>query len=59
MKKILKSGRIFTEAEDYPADILIENEKIVRIGTDFSDPDAEIIDADGCYVLPGNLQGCR
>lgn len=53
MKKIVKNGRIFTEAEDYQADILIEDEKIVCIGTDISDADAEAIDAAGCYVLPG------
>ena len=53
MKKIVKNGRIFTEAEDYQADILIEDEKIVCIGTDISDVDAEVIDAAGCYVLPG------
>ena len=52
MKKIVKNGRIFTEAEDYQADILIEDEKIVCIGTDISDADAEAIDAAGCYVLP-------
>ena len=53
MKKIVKNGRIFTEAEDYQADILIEDEKIVCIGTDISDVDAEVIDAAGCYILPG------
>ena len=47
MKKIVKNGRIFTEAEDYQADILIEDEKIVCIGTDISDVDAEVIDAAG------------
>ena len=53
MKKIVKNGRIFTEAEDYQADILIEDEKIVCIGKDLPDGDAEVIDAAGCYVLPG------
>ena len=53
MKKIVKNGRIFTEAEDYQADILIEDEKIVCIGKNLPDGDAEVIDAAGCYVLPG------
>ena len=53
MKKIVKNGRIFTEAEDYQADILIEDEKIVCIGKDLTEGDAEVIDAAGCYVLPG------
>lgn len=53
MKKLVKNGRIFTESEDYLADLLIEDEKIVSIGARLHDADAEIIDAAGCYVLPG------
>ncbi len=60
MRTIIKNGHIFTEAEDYQGDILIENEKIVCIGRNLmQDMDmnrnggVEVIDAEGCYVLPG------
>lgn len=53
MKTIIKNGHIFTEAEDYRADILIQGGKIVCIGEELSGEGAQVIDAEGCYVLPG------
>ena len=53
MKTIIKNGHIFTESEDYQADILIRDGKIICIGQKLSEEGAKIIDAEGCYVLPG------
>ena len=53
MKTIIKNGHIFTESEDYQADILIRDGKITCIGQKLSEEGAKIIDAEGCYVLPG------
>lgn len=58
MKTLIKNGHIFTEAQDCHGDILIEDEKIVSIGSNLlgkADEGAgvRIIDAQGCYVLPG------
>jgi len=54
MSLIIKNGTIVTETETYPADILIQGEKIAAIGQDLPTPaDAQVIDASGCYVLPG------
>ena len=58
MKTLIKNGHIFTEAQDCHGDILIEDEKIVSIGSNLlgkADESAgvRIIDAQGCYVLPG------
>lgn len=53
MKTIIKNGHIFTESEDYQADILIQDEKIVCIGQNLCVEDARVIDAGGCYILPG------
>ncbi|MFC7063474.1 dihydropyrimidinase [Halobacillus seohaensis] len=55
MKRIIKNGIIVTAADTYKADILVENEKIVLIGQDLSDPTAEVIDAEGNYVFPGGI----
>ncbi|UCZ51416.1 dihydropyrimidinase [Bacillus shivajii] len=55
MKKIIKNGTIVTAADTYQADILIENEKISTIGSNFSEDGAEVVDAKGCYVFPGGI----
>ncbi|MFG6149404.1 dihydropyrimidinase [Halobacillus sp. B23F22_1] len=55
MKKIIKNGVIVTASDTFKADILVENEKIVLIGQDLSDPGAEVIDAEGHYVFPGGV----
>lgn len=53
MKKLIKNGTIVSPSETFVADLLIEGEKIVSIGTNLAAEDAEIIDASGKYVLPG------
>ncbi len=53
MRTIIKNGHIFTESEDYQADLLIEGGKIVCVGRKLPGDEAEIIDAKGCYILPG------
>jgi len=51
---LIKNGVIVTETETFPADILVQDERIAAIGQSLPAPDdAEIIDASGCYVLPG------
>lgn len=55
MKKIIKNGTIVTATDTYQADILVENEVISAIGRNFSEQDAEVVDANGCYVFPGGV----
>ncbi|MFJ8257232.1 dihydropyrimidinase [Peribacillus asahii] len=55
MKKLITGGTIATATDVFEADILIEDEKIVRIGVNLSVPDAEVIDATGKYVFPGGI----
>lgn len=52
MKKILiKNGNVIFEDRVEQADLLIENDKIVKIGK--IQEDCEIVDATGLYVSPG------
>lgn len=51
--KLIKNGMIATDSEVYKGDILIDCGKIVAIGADIGIEDAEVVDASGCYVLPG------
>lgn len=53
MKKIIKNGLVVSDSAVYQASILIENEKILSIGADFPETEAEIIDASGKFVIPG------
>lgn len=58
MKTIIKRGTVVTSGGSFPADILIEGEKIVSIGIiqQMSERDSEeiqVIDAAGKYVFPG------
>lgn len=54
MKKyLIKNGIIVNEGTSFVGDLLIYGEKIEKLSNQISDPDAEIIDASGCYVLPG------
>ena len=53
MKKLIKNGMIATDSDVFEGDILIEDEKIAAVGKDLDAGDAEVIDAKGCYVLPG------
>ena len=54
MSKLLFTGGIVVNAEgSYPADVLVENEKIVAVGTGLDANGAEEVDASGKLVMPG------
>ena len=53
MSILIKNGRIITAADDYIADIFIENEKIVAIGKNLSNTEDQTIDARKKLVFPG------
>ncbi|CAI8773363.1 D-hydantoinase [Brevibacillus sp. IT-7CA2] len=55
MKKWIRSGTIVTASDTYQADILIEGDKVVAIGSNLDGKDAEVIDATGYYVFPGGI----
>ena len=59
MKTLIKNGHIITADADYIADILIEDEKIVAIGSPHWGLGAEgvtqIIDATGKLIFPGGI----
>jgi len=53
MKYILKNGVLVNEGRKQKADILIKKGKIEKIGINLTDAEAEIIDVNGSFVLPG------
>lgn len=52
-KQLIKNATIVNEGKIFEADLLLQNDRIQKIGEDISDPEAKIIDAAGRYVLPG------
>src|SRR2546421_436958 len=53
MSVLIKGGRIVTAADDYVADIYVEDETVTLIGESLDQPADKVIDATGKYVLPG------
>jgi dihydropyrimidinase len=52
MRRIVRGGTVVSASDETQADVLIDGEEIVAVGA-LGDVDAEVIDATGCYVLPG------
>src|SRR6476620_7738410 len=53
MSVLIKGGRVITAADDYVADVYVEDETITLIGESLDVPADKVIDAGGKYVLPG------
>ncbi|MGO4355636.1 dihydropyrimidinase [Rhizobium sp. RAF36] len=53
MTTVIKNGTIVTADLTYKADVKIEGGKIVEIGSNLSGN--EVLDATGCYVMPGGI----
>ena len=55
MRILIKNGHVLdplTRLDDI-SDVLIEDEKIVKVEKDIDVEADRVIDADGCYVMPG------
>jgi len=56
MTTIIKGGTVVTADDNRRADVLIVDEKIAAVGVDLEVPaGAKVIDASGCYVMPGGI----
>src|SRR4051794_11134317 len=53
-KKLIRGGTGVTASDTAQADVLIDGETIVAVGS-LDGVDAEPIDASGCYLLPGAI----
>lgn len=53
MTKVFKGGTIIAADRTYKADVLVDGESIVAVGSDLEGD--EIIDVSGCYLMPGGI----
>ena len=51
MRRLIRGGRVVTATDAFDADVLIDGESVVAVGTGLTAD--EEIDASGCLVLPG------
>lgn len=59
MKTLLKNGKVYdgTGKDAFLSDILIENDKILKVEQDITDPADKVIDLDGLSVSSGFIDG--
>ena len=55
MNTLIKNGTLITASETFQADILIEDEKITRIGLNLEADSVQVVDAMGKLILPGGV----
>ena len=58
MKTLIKNGRVIDPASntDEIKDILFEDGIILKVEKDINDNADDIINADGCFVMPGLIE---
>jgi dihydropyrimidinase len=52
VRKLIRGGTVVTASHSSVADVLVDGEEIAAVGS-LGDVDAEVVDASGCFVLPG------
>lgn len=52
---LIKGGKCVSGKTVFSADVLVDDGKITAIGSHFSSKARDILDASGCYVLPGGI----
>ncbi len=56
MTILIRGGTVVNHDHSRRADVLVDGETIVAFGPSLDTPaGAEVIDAGGCYVLPGGI----
>ena len=53
VKQLIKNATVVNENTIFEADVLLQDDRIQKIGKDISDAEAKVIDATGKYLLPG------
>ena len=53
MSTVIRGGTVVTAARSFAADVLIEGERIAGVGPNLQGD--KVVDAAGCYVMPGGI----
>jgi len=52
---LVRNGRVVTASDSYEADLYVDGGKISLVGQGLSLPADTVLDASGCFVLPGGI----
>jgi dihydropyrimidinase len=55
MYTLIKNGTLITASDTFESDLLMEDEKILRIGLNLEVDPAQVIDASGKLIMPGGI----
>jgi dihydropyrimidinase len=55
MHILLRGGTVVTASGRAAADVLVDGERVSAVGPDLREPAERVIDAAGCFVLPGGV----
>jgi dihydropyrimidinase len=55
MGTLIKNGTVINASDTFPADVLVEGEKIVLIGQNLPADGHQVYDAKGKYLIPGGI----
>ncbi|TCT09827.1 dihydropyrimidinase [Tepidamorphus gemmatus] len=55
MSKLIKGGTIVTADLTFKGDVYIQHDRIVAVGPDLPHDADHVLDATGCYVMPGGI----
>src|SRR5438270_1128607 len=55
MRTLISNGTIVTAGDTYPADVLIDGEKVAQIGQSLNADGAQRVDARGMLLMPGGI----
>src|SRR5215475_7407321 len=55
MGTLFKNGTVINAGDTFPADVLVEGEKIVLLGQSIPEAGHKVIDAKGKYLMPGGI----
>ncbi len=55
MSKLIKGGTVVTADLTTKSDVFVQHDKIVAVGSDLDHAADHVIDASGCYVMPGGI----
>ena len=57
MKYLLKNGTVISGTGGKKLDVLVEGEKIIRVGESLFEQDAKVVDVTGNHLFPGFIEG--
>ena len=54
-RTLIRNGKLINASETFSADILIEGERIAQVGQNLDGSGADVLEADGKYIMPGGI----